>query len=172
MIKRRRFCLAAFSIVIIGCIVPKVVAMVEDNRFFPEFPRNYSRTCQCPSAAFFDGQIMVGNDAFDQEDTDRDIGIFDVFGAFNEDTLANAIVAVGLPDPYDQFPTLARFRGQQIIWNMHGKIQTQGIAFQWDQHVWSYWGIGASCFSCIFIRAMILSYRQKLLKVCKRLVLR
>jgi len=109
--------------------------MVEDNRFFPEYPRNYSRTWERPSALFLDGMIMVGHEGFD-EDEENVIGAFDIFGLYDENRVADALVIIGFPDPFDAFPTLARFRNQNIVWNMEGKIQTHGAAFQWDQHVW------------------------------------
>lgn len=128
-----------------GLLFQEARSWVEDSRFFPLFPRNYSRTWERPSAAFFDGLIMVGNEAFD-EDEENDIGIFDIFGIYDENRLANAIVALGQPNPFDLFPTLARFRNQNIVWNMEGKIQTHGAAFQWDQHLWRYFWMGGSFF--------------------------
>ncbi len=124
----------------------EVFSMVEDNRFFPEYPRNYSRTWDRPSAAFFDGMLMVGNEAFNEEDEEHDIGIFDIFGLYDENRVADALVAIGQPDPFDLFPTLARFRKQNILWIMEGKIQTQGAAFQWDQHIWRNLWMGGSFF--------------------------
>ncbi len=138
-----------FRLLIIGLlcfIASKSWGMVEDNRFFPEYPRNYSRTCSCPSAAFFDGFVMTGNEAFDHNQGDQDIGLFDIFGSYFENKLVDAVVAVGFDNPFDLFPSLQRFRGQEILWNMDGKIQSQGVAFQWDQLILPYTWVGGSCF--------------------------
>lgn len=129
----------------IGLFSQELLSMVEDNRFFPEYPRNYSRTWERPSAAFFDGMIMVGHEAFDQDD-ENDIGLFDIFGLYDENKVANALIVIGQPDPFNLFPTLARFRNQNVIWNMEAKIQTQGGAFQWDQHIWRNLWMGGSFF--------------------------
>jgi hypothetical protein len=144
MIEFRRFFVGTF--ILLGFITQEALSLVEDNRFLPLYPRNYSRTWCFPSAKFFDAFGMIGSEAFDQEDDEKDIGVYEIFGVFNENTLANAVVAIGLPDPFDQFMSLQKFRGQDLIWNMDGKIQSQGFAFQWDQHVWRYFWLGGSCF--------------------------
>jgi len=128
-----------------GLFFHELISMVEDNRFFPLYPRNYSRTWERPSATFFDGMIMVGNEAFD-ENEENDIGVFDIFGLYDENKIADALIALGNPDPFDAFPTLAQYRNQNIAWTMEGKIQTQGGAFQWDQHLWRNLWMGGSFF--------------------------
>jgi hypothetical protein len=144
MIFHRRF---VVIFLLLSSLAQKTCAMVEDNRFFPEYPRqNHYRTWDWPSVSFIDGLVMTGNEAFDHENEEKDVGVFEIFGNFNENTLANAVVAVGLPDPYDQFVTLQKFRGQEIIWDMEGKLQSQGLAFQWEQHLWRYFWMGGSAF--------------------------
>lgn len=120
-------------------------AMTEDNRIFPEYPHNETRTWQRSSWAFFDSMLMAGHHAFD-EDEDNMIGILNIWGGYDQNKIADAIVAIGLPDPFDLFPTLARFRNQNINWIMDSKIQTQGAAFQWDQHIWRNLWMGGSFF--------------------------
>ena len=143
MVRLQRFFMVSMLLFL---VVPKIMAWEEDNRFYPAYLRNYSRTWCHPSAFFLDGFVMTGNDAFDHDDDEKDIGIFDMFGIYDENKEANAVVAVGLPDPFSSFPTLQKYQGQPIIWDMHGKIQTQGVSFQWDQHIWRYLWIGGSCF--------------------------
>jgi hypothetical protein len=134
-----------FIVLIGGMLFQHLHGMVEDNRVFAEFPHNYSRTWDRPSALFFDGLIMVGHEAFHQ-DEERTESILGIFGPYDENKIADALVAIGQPDPFDLFPTLARFRNQNIEWRMEGKLQTQGAAFQWDQHLWRYLWMGGSFF--------------------------
>lgn len=125
-------------------------AMVYDNRFMPLYARNYPRTCERPSALMVDGFIMTGNDAFPNEDADdvNEEGLFTMFGRYNQTALANAIVALGLPNPYaapgDQI--LTRFEDVDVFWDMHGKLQTQGVALNYDQHIGGWFSTGFNCF--------------------------
>ncbi len=139
----------SFFIFFLLCLIGSTSkAWVADNRFLPEFyPHvNHYRTWESPSTSYLDGLFMVGHDAFDHEDDEKEVGIFDIFGNYDENKLAQAIVAIGLPDPFDAFPTLQRFRGQEILWNMESKIQAQGAVFQFEQQVWDYLWIGGSSF--------------------------
>lgn len=143
MVRLRR----CFVIFLLLGFSQKIFGWVEDSRFFPLFPReNHYRTWEEPSDVFLDLLAMVGHEAFDHDDDEKDVGIFEIFGNFFENKLADAIVAIGLPDPFDQFPTLQQFRNQEILWNMEGKIQSQGASFQWDQYIWNYFWIGFSGF--------------------------
>jgi hypothetical protein len=143
MVRLQRFFIIG---VLLSLVTPSIMAWQEDSRFGPFYNRYASRTWFHPSECFLDGFVMTGNDAFDHDDEDKDIGIFDTLGIFDENKEASAVVAVGLPDPFSFFPTLQKYQGQPIIWDMHGKIQTQGISLQWDQHIWRYLWIGGSCF--------------------------
>lgn len=106
MIGLRRFFII---FLVLGFISQKILGMEEDNRFLPEYPRiNHYRTWEEPSVAYLDGQIMVAHEAFDHDDDEKDVGIFEVFGNYFENKLADAIVAIGLPDPFDLFLFLWR----------------------------------------------------------------
>lgn len=144
-VKRRNYILIFFLLTL---FCTKNYGWVADNRFLPEFyPHiNHYRTWQTPSTSYLDGLFMVGHDAFDHEDEEKEVGIFDIFGSYDENKLAQAVVAIGLPDPYDQFPTLQKYRGQEILWNMESKIQAQGAAVQFEQQLWNYLWVGGSAF--------------------------
>lgn len=121
--------------------------MVYDNRFFPLYKRNYTRTCERQSAVMVDGFIMSGNKAFSEGDSD-DSGIYEVFGKYDQWKVAEALIATGSGNPFINVPGIDpnKYIGQEILWTMDGKIQSQGVAIQWDQYLCKYVSIGCSWF--------------------------
>ncbi len=119
-------------------------AMVYDNRFFPLYQRMYPRTREKPSNVIGDVFIMVANDA--AKDNDESIGIAEVLGLYDQNKLADALVALGKPNPFDgtQFE---QFIGRDMPWIMNGKLDAQGIAFAWNQCITENVSIGLSLFA-------------------------
>lgn len=137
---------AAFVWLILLFLVNTASAMVYDNRFMPLYARNYSRYCDDRSALMFDGFIMTGRDAFAD---DRDIGIFEILGQYNQSQVAFAIECTGQPNPFD-LPTtpisIRDLKNSNLIWDMIGKIQTQGLAFQYEHYIGKHISSGFSMF--------------------------
>lgn len=126
--------------IIITFGIHSLSAMVYDNRFFPLYARTYSRTLEKKSAGMPDLFLMLANHAY--ESGDKDVGIPELFGAFNEARLGQALTLVGLPNP---LPT--EFLNEtDLPWKMHGKIEGQGVSFQHNQHLWNRFSAGFSVF--------------------------
>ena len=121
----------AIFLVTLG-VTSSALAMVYDNRFFPLYSRTYSRTPLKPSNFIPDAFIMTANDA--ALNNDESIGIPEIFGKYDLNNLANAIVALGRTNPFQgtQFEPLI---GMNIIYNMKGKLEAQGAAFEYNQYL-------------------------------------
>lgn len=120
-----------------------LTAMVYDNRYLPLYGRTYSRTIDRPSFFMADLFIDVANNA--ALDGDESIGIPEILGKYDQNKLANAFVALGLPNPLIGTP-FAQYIGRDIDWKMHGKIQSEGAAFAYRQRITDNVSIGASWF--------------------------
>lgn len=138
------------------CTVYESLGMMYANRWLPLLRRTYSRSCllrtapcspclKHTSALFGDLFIMTANEAFAKGEDKVDIGLFEVVGDYNQGAMEQAIILLGLPDPFDS-TGLMRFKGQDILWHMNGKIASEGFALQYDQHIWRYFSAGFSCF--------------------------
>lgn len=135
--------LYGFLFCIVFCISNFLSAKVYDNRFMPLLWHTYSRTCDRPSEMYSDVFIMSGNRSFGKNEEEK--GLFEMFGNYDENAMADALVALGKPDPFVTLG-LTEFRGQEILWDMDGKIETQGISLQYDQHLWRWFSTGFTCF--------------------------
>ena len=107
-------------------------AMVYDNRFFPLYGRPYTRTLCKSSSLFSDVMIISARNA--SIDADETIPIPEIFGKFDQRNLARALIALGKSNP------IPDMQGE-LPWIIKGKIQAEGLAFAWNQHIWK-------CFSC------------------------
>jgi hypothetical protein len=91
---------------------------------------------------------MTGNEAYSDLEEQNDIGIYEIYGKYNQGKVAEALQAVGCPNPFVGVPGLnpVKFTGQDIIWNMDGKIASEGIGFQHDQYLGYHVSAGFSWF--------------------------
>lgn len=153
MIKFRSLFIA---LILFSCTMHEALGMIYVNRYLPLLRRTFSRSClkrtsSCSpclrqtSAFFGDLFIMTANAAFAKGEDHDEIGLFEMFGDYDEGRMEAAVVLLGLPDPFDT-TALMRFKGQEILWHMNGKIASEGFALQYDQHLWRYFSCGFSCF--------------------------
>jgi hypothetical protein len=113
-----------------------------DNRYFPLLGPYFPRTPEKPSALLSDVFIMLGHEAF--LNSDKSVGIPEILGSYDQNNLANAMVLLGFPNPLSpDFDTLI---GKPINWRMRGKIETEGIAFSYNQQVTEHISFGISWF--------------------------
>lgn len=99
-----------------------------DNRFFPltlyPYVTYYDRDCYATIGAF----MTTSSSAFERNE--REIPLFDIYGKYDQKALAIAMQQAGLGNPFIE-------AGQEdllisrstILWNMNGKIQSQGLYF-------------------------------------------
>jgi hypothetical protein len=116
--------------------------MVFDNRFLPLLPPYHSRIPEKPSAFTSDLFVMFGHEAY--KDSENSVGIPEIFGIYDQNKLANALVLLGNPNPL--LPDFAGLIGKQILWDMHGKIETQGISFSYNQQFTKHFSFGMDWF--------------------------
>lgn len=114
-----------------------VQAMVYDNRYFPLYGRPCRRTLCKPSSFFADAMIMTAGHAVKGDDEESTIP--GIFGEFDQRSLAQALVLLGKPN------LIPDFQGD-LIWKIRGKIQAEGLAFQWNQQISDYFSCGGSWF--------------------------
>lgn len=101
--------------------------MVFDNRYFPLTQYPYITVQGRDSHATGDFFITTASRAADI--LERDIGIPELSGSFDQQQLADSMQIAGYPDllPVD-------FANQSLPWTMGGKLQTQGFAFSYEQN--------------------------------------
>lgn len=103
--------------------------MVYDNRYIPLMQYPYVSVPGRPSRATGDFFVTMASRAADERE--RDVGILELFGQLDQAQLAYSFVLDGKPDPLD--PGLL---SGELPWTISGKLQTQGFAFSWRQHLW------------------------------------
>jgi len=120
--KSTKYFLAVCGVVLLS---PKLLLSTGfDNRFLPFFPRTVIQTVQERSYLKVEPFFMSGDNAHGSADKKKK-GIPEILGDFDLRTLAYASEAVGntnqlRPEWQTKF---------DILWNMHGKIQGQGVKF-------------------------------------------
>jgi len=118
-------------------------AMVYDNRYFPLYGRSYTRTLCKQSSFFTDVMIMSARDA--SLDADKTVPLPEIFGTFDQRSLAQAIVAVDGTKNSGAIKDIIN-SSEELPWKIKGKIQAEGLAFAWNQHVYKYFSCGMSWF--------------------------
>lgn len=121
-------------------------AMVYDNRFFPLIKPPYITIENRRSYADIDLFITTAHAAFG--DNDQEIGIPELYGAYDENQLAQAIAKTGRPNPLvAAFPTDIDLLQMELPWYIRGKIQAQGMSFAMRKTVGLDWlSLGFSWF--------------------------
>lgn len=114
-------------------------SMVCDNQFMPLFPRIFTRHCDLPSRCAVDAFFVTGDSAFDENE--NHVPIPDLYGKYDENKLANALVKVGEPN---YLPS--EFRGNKIPWSIHQKIEGQAVCLSFEYHPFAPIYIGFSSF--------------------------
>jgi hypothetical protein len=115
-----------FSIVFLTIFATSLPAMVFDNRYFPllQYPYLYKQTLQSHATADF--FISTGSRAAD--DTQRDVGVPEILGNFNQSQLSYSFGLAGIASPLP-----SEYVDGNLPWQMEGKIQSQGFAFSYEQ---------------------------------------
>lgn len=136
-----------------------VYSMIFDNRYLPLYPRLFSRGSSCmvncaPGCAPIkcklsnisaDLIIFTGNSGYITDD--KSGGIPEIWGLYDMKNLANAIVDLGMPNPFMGTPFQNLADETLLPWRMKGKIQGQGVAFNYEQSINDNVWIGANWFA-------------------------
>lgn len=111
-------------------------ASIADNRFIPWYQqsviRDYNSGCLKTNLFFLTADSAYGNEAVKHR------GIPELYGTFDQIKLGLAAQAVGKVDPLNPIWQI----GDKIEWNVHGKLQGQGVAFNYQQNLGKYITVG------------------------------
>ncbi|HSW74186.1 MAG TPA: hypothetical protein VLG71_03435 [Candidatus Limnocylindria bacterium] len=114
-------------------------AMSFDNRFIPLIQHPYITVPDRPSHGRVDVFMATANRAFGR--LDDEIGIYEVFGSYDERDIEQAVRTIGLTVPLPSGLQLL-----ELPWTVEGKIQAQGLNFCFQQAVHEWLWIGFSWF--------------------------
>lgn len=109
-----------------------------DNRYIPWFDRQATWLYEELSLFEIEGFAASGREAWGTKDTT--IGNPEIHGFLNLNTLAEAFVKTGRPNPLP-----SAWRGASIPLDVTGKLQAQGMSFLWHQNITEHCAFGASC---------------------------
>lgn len=109
-------------IIIAGLLIGNTMqAMVYDNRYFPHFSIPYVTVPGCNSFVTTNIFITTASALFEKED--KEIGISELWGPYDQAKVAYAIECTGRPNLL-----LPNWRNYEIKWYMSGKLQSQGFS--------------------------------------------
>jgi len=107
-----------------------------DNRYLPLFNIELPRSKK-PSYFGMNAFAMQAKQAFD--DDGELVHLPEIFGKYDLYALNDSMNKVGLVNPLFLEPWYFQ---REIIWNMEGKLQVQGIDFYWEQDFCKYFSLG------------------------------
>jgi len=118
-------------------------AMVYDNQFIPLLRRTRIDVGGCPSLFAIDLFADTASSAYGPNE--EQVGLPSIFGIFNQGELGRAMAAAGCPDPMR-----TDWQDFKVLWDVNGKLQTQGIFFTLHKTITDWVSFGASW---MFMRA-------------------
>jgi len=116
------------------------LARINDNRFLPFYDRPFITVEDRYSHAGANLFAVTACDAYacDQEY----VGLFELFGKYDQGQLAKAIAASGCPNPLK-----TEWQGAIIPWHVLGKLQGQGLEIAYQQQVTDHIWLGFDTFA-------------------------
>lgn len=112
------------------CVFYSAQSTVYDSRIFPFLQRPYSRYEEKQSRLYIEANFTTANRAFGRS-TEGTVGIPHLFGSYDLNQIANSLQMVTGVNPLR-----SEWRNNKIPYFVGGKIQSQGCAFSWDQHIY------------------------------------
>src|SRR5436190_9127380 len=132
-----------FFLISILCIVQAMRSEIYDNRFIPLFAPPQFFIDGSPSSFAFDFLFATAKEAFATDD--NIIGIPEIFGTFDLNTLAMSMIKLGEPSPLR-----SDLLGRPLPFNVSEHIQAHGFSVRWYQNVTDYVALGVNL---IFFRS-------------------
>lgn len=126
-----------FFLFILLCVPGVAHAELYDNRFIPLFMPPQSFIDDLPSSAEFDFVVTTASESFATDE--KRIGIPEIFGIFDLNTLSIAITETG-----KESPLRSDLRGQKLPYIVNGRIQTQGFFIPYYQKISDRFSFGCS----------------------------
>jgi hypothetical protein len=127
------------TILSLGLLVVGVAidAMTSDSRYIPLFDPPRLAIENTRSAFIPDYFLATGSKSLDR--LEREIGMWELAGKFDQGKLADAFVAAGLPNPLR-----SEWQGIEIPLAVEGKLQAQAVDFSFYQPVTNWLYVGCS----------------------------
>lgn len=113
-----------------------IFAEIYDNRFIPLFVPQQFFIDSLPSAFELDFVVITASQAFARDE--KTVGIPEIFGTFDLNTLATSILTIT-----GQTPLRSDLLGRELPFNVDGRIQGQGFFLRYCQSVSPHCTIGA-----------------------------
>ncbi len=108
-----------------------------ENRFIPLLARPFITVENRPSHMMLDAFFATASQAFGF--TGENVGIQELYGNYDQRDVALGLVALGFQNPLP-----SEFQGMDLPWIMNGRIQAQGLVWQYEQEVAGPFMVGAS----------------------------
>lgn len=118
-------------------------AMVYDNQFIPLLRRTRVDIDGCTS--FFAMDLFADTASSAYGPNEEQVGLPAIYGVFDQGELGLSMDRAGLPNP-----TRTDWQGFKALWDLNGKLQTQGIFFTLHKDITDWISFGASW---MFMRA-------------------
>lgn len=122
------------------CLPSAGRAMVFDNRFLPLYPPLRLHRGQLPASWTLNAIIGTAGVAIDDTDSQKEIGIPEIFGRLDEGSLGTAAELVGKKNPLR-----TEWSGQSIPLRINGKQQIEGISLSAFQPLYDCFFVSLSC---------------------------
>lgn len=126
-----------------ACVSFSSYAMVYDNQFIPLLRRTRIDVDGCPSLFAIDLFADTASSAYGPGEDQ--VGLPDIYGVFDQGQLGISMNRAGLPNPMR-----TDWQDFKVLWDMNGKLQTQGIFFTLHKDITDWVSCGASW---MFMRA-------------------
>ena len=131
------------SLVLMACSYFSSSAMVYDNQFIPLLRRTRIDVGGCTSLFAIDLFACTASSAYGA--TEEQVGLPSIFGIFDQGELGQSMDAAGLFNPMR-----TDWQNFKVLWDLNGKLQTQGIFFTLHKDITDWISFGASW---MFMRA-------------------
>lgn len=129
----------ALIVFILSCITATMYAMVYDNRYLPLFQLPYVTLTGCNSYFTTSAFVISAGKFFER--ADKEIGLPEVWGTYDQAKLAYAIETTGKPNLL-----LPKWRNDDLPWVMQGKMQGQGMTFSFQKAIANHFILGFNTF--------------------------
>ena len=124
-------------VLFIATLLSSSLQAIIDNRYLPLFDVGLPRLPRKPSNFFVNVFTMQAKQGYDYDG--EEVHIAELFGKYDLYALNNSMNKVGIVNPLFLDPWYLQ---NEIIWNMTGKIQVQGISFGWEQALGCHLAVG------------------------------
>jgi hypothetical protein len=125
-----------FLLIVLLCMTQVTRAEIYDNRFIPLFAPQQFFVPGLPSSYEFEFVAITASQAFARDE--KTVGIPEIFGVFDLNTLATSILTIT-----GESPLRSDLLGQELPFNVSGRIQGQGFFMRYFQALSQHFTFGA-----------------------------